>query len=263
MADTGLDYLDDPEEPKRGLSDVERASRGIMKADGDDVRAQMLKADILHLKHQGKSAAEIGAIVGLSRTAIVRMIPKIMREVLDEAGAEEVRGMELIRLEMITQSMWPALVKPEDPDFIPDDRMVNAYLNVSKRKAELVGADAPKQLKVDVNDNSAIAEQLVTNVNRYMDLADRVAAGGIGSGRTAEELAADGETIDAEVVEDLPVITGITTARKAMEGAITDPIPADAPRSPLQIGTWEKGKFVEFERPDDNGEGSDNTSAEE
>lgn len=175
--------------------------RGVPAKQDEDYEYLMMKARIMALKKANKSNLEIAAETGYEVSSVRKLVKRIVKETLDEAGAAEVRALELQRLEEITQRFWPKLV-PADPTAIPNGRDILAYLNLSKAKRELVGADAPKKVKIDFGEDEAgmaIVQDYIARVEEYMDLADKIKQQGIGSGRPEVN---EGDIVDGEIVEE-------------------------------------------------------------
>jgi hypothetical protein len=149
----------------------------------------MFKIDVLQLKLRGFSQQQIADALGSTLSQVKHVLPTIYREILTESGAEASRAMDLVRLEQLINVMWPQLIgKPNDPDFCPTKDNVMSFLAVLRRKAQLVGSDAPDRFtyvpddvgKVDIITNPKIGAAI-----RMTELMDAVAHAGLGSGRAA------------------------------------------------------------------------------
>jgi hypothetical protein len=106
------------------------------------------------------------------------------------------------------ESLWDRIIAPVPGNDEGHRKDIETLLKVLKRESDLLGLDVDKHVTVEAprergpNKN---AERIADNVERYMDLADKlVATGGIGSGRLMLTTNADGfaDIVDAELVDD-------------------------------------------------------------
>lgn len=127
------------------------------------------QARALNLRLAGHKYSEIASIVGYSSSgAAYNAVNKALMDSVEEP-AEKVRRMELRRLDTMWQALWSVVNDPEsninigeapDPDDFPKDslyKMVrgsweekrlkafDTLLKVQKRRAELLGLDAPRK----------------------------------------------------------------------------------------------------------------------
>lgn len=210
----------------------------------EEIDFLLLKANVLKYRRMNWSYDEIAHTTGYTRSGVRRLIKRIMREVLVEAGAEEIRAIELARIEDIMQRIWPSVFPPisEDPNVstpIPNAKDVDTYLRLSKAKRELVGADAPIKIALPTYGENEDDEQIgskalekAERLERLAYLADKIVTAGIGSGREQKDADEDEDVVDAVLVASDP-----------------NDIDPDADFSPeseevVPPGHWEAGKFV-------------------
>lgn len=208
---------------------------GLAKGGHDDVEYQQIKAHILELRSQSMTHAEIAALTGYSRPHITKLLKKIMRELLDEAGADEVRVNEVARIEKM-QAKLLRQMKLDDDEVPVSLHSVDRFIKLSNLKAQYVGAFAPKQINhtVNVDEDDGVekaleAERIATATERFIELADKIASAGYGSGVIGEDV------VDAELVED-------DTAEDWTESG-------DEVAPPAAVGQWVNGKFVRMLPP--------------
>ena len=100
------------------------------------------KLRALELRKAGYSYAEIAADLGKHKSSAWRNVKQALKETLQEP-ADDVRKLELIRLDAALRAIWPMV---EAGNLSAIDRL---HVNL-KRRAELLGLDAPAKHQVDV-----------------------------------------------------------------------------------------------------------------
>lgn len=130
-----------------------RATKSTVSA--DDAAALAREEEALTWRQTGLSYREIGKRMGISgegaRKCVVRAMDRL-RPVVEER-AEEVRELELARLDIATQGLMP---KVEDGNAQAVDKLVK----VMERRARLLGLDAPTKSQINVDVTTLTDEQL-------------------------------------------------------------------------------------------------------
>lgn len=114
------------------------------------VNVHDLKLTALELRKQGKSYRQIAIAIGRSKGLAHRWVGEMLLETLQEP-ANELRTLELERLDALSDALWPLIVKemPDDvadedrADYRPSLKAVDSILRVMERRAKLLGLDAP------------------------------------------------------------------------------------------------------------------------
>lgn len=120
----------------------------------------------LDLRKSGASFAQIAQALGYAtpsgaHKAVMSAIKKTLRE-----PAEEVRTLELERLDRLQMAAWTKAIKG-------DLRAIDAVLRIMKRRAELLGLDAPARINVEM----AVVEEVDRMIEAgVLSEADRAAA---------------------------------------------------------------------------------------
>jgi hypothetical protein len=232
------------------------------------------------MRHANMTHAEIARRTGLSRPTVTQMLPRLYREMLVEAGVEDLLAIQFRRCETIIGEFWSNIIAPTS--FDEKVKAAEIVLKLMKREADLFGLDAGKRIDINVSDNNAAnanAETIADNVERFMDLADKLVKDGIGSGRVVLTTGPDGvsEAVDADLVEEdsRNELRPFSLAELAGEegGPIRTPEPTAPPtqdwreflterqkargaagREPQAVkvaerppGRWDRGKFIPLE----------------
>lgn len=157
------------------------------------VEYQKVKAHIVELLDQEVPDHEISARVGLAPSSLYQLKKRILKEVINTKIAERVAARELMRLHHQEALLIKYMNSQYATGEAPDAAYINAFVNISRRVADLIGADAAIAISVEHIDsdradmlrNSQV--DLSTALNRFYTLGDRLVNGGIGSGLTEEE----------------------------------------------------------------------------
>lgn len=105
----------------------------------------------LQLRRGGASYEEIGRSMGLSKTRAHQLVMAGLDEI-DEKLKEEaaaVRALEVLRLDAIVLAHYNARGNPRNAEIL---------LKASKRRAELLGLDAPQKIAPTTPDGEALPE---------------------------------------------------------------------------------------------------------
>lgn len=116
---------------KRAPNGQKTSAAGIAQAE------RVAKA--LNLRRQGYSFGEIAKELGWrTRQAAFEAVSRALADTVSEP-AEDVRKLELMRLDRLEQLLWPR-AEAGDP------KAVTGLLKVQERRAKLLGLDAPTKL---------------------------------------------------------------------------------------------------------------------
>lgn len=126
-----------------------------MRAKGAaQAKAAERKRLAFELRKAGASYEEIGRSLGCSKQAAHAMVHKTLAELrarTDEI-AEDVRSMELHRLDALLKGLWPAASKGAP---IP----VEKALKVMERRARMLGLDMPEKFAATNPDGSQLDKE--------------------------------------------------------------------------------------------------------
>lgn len=185
-------------------------------SDATELERLSLCVDIVRLRSEGKSYAQVAEILHTSPKTVRKAIKFAMRTILRENGAEEVRAIEMSRMEKAAQRLLPYLdkdsteetviitksglpVEVKVSDLPPNPQLIDAYLKVSKAKRDMVGADAAQKVTINLDEGEQVVElnDRLSRLERLQNLTDHIARAGIGSGRVDDD-----EIVDAEIIDD-------------------------------------------------------------
>jgi hypothetical protein len=124
----------------------------------------MQRARAIELRATGMTYAQIGAAMGISRQAAAKHVAKALDE-LDAStmeSARRLRRLESMRLDAVLRASWPKRDQVEHARII---------LEVSKRRAQLEGLDAPERREVTGKDGAPLvpAPEPEVNVDHMTD----------------------------------------------------------------------------------------------
>jgi len=119
------------------------------------VLAREREKEALRLRITGKSQGEIAAELGVSDVAVCKMLKRVLertRQITDET-ADDLRTLELSRLDR-----W--LDRLQAQVELGDVKAIEVAIKVSKRRAELLGLDAPKKIDATITTHEQWLERL-------------------------------------------------------------------------------------------------------
>jgi len=120
------------------------------------LRAREREREALKLRLAGKTYAQIGEALGVTEQGahkIVMRVLKRLNEKINEDGLA-VRRMEVERLDALLRVVWP---KAQEGDLAAVDRV----LRIAKRRAALLGLDAPVAVDVTSGGEPMPVERIV------------------------------------------------------------------------------------------------------
>jgi len=131
-------------------------------------------AKIWELRKSGLAYDQIAKRLGVSKGTVSKDLTKALGELLanNVEGAEEVRALELERLDVALAAIWPKVKKGL---LGAVDRLVS----IQARRAKLLGLDAPTRSEVTGKDGEALIPELSPEQRqaRLAELLEKRAAG--------------------------------------------------------------------------------------
>lgn len=169
-----------------------RRKQGDISPTNDTSPAAIIQAhrevEVVKLRLQGLDMRSIARRMGLvsektgqPKVATVHaMLTRALQRWFAE-DVEELRSMEMARLDKITERIWPIIEREGGKG--DDDRSLRAierYLAVSERRAKLVGLDAPvktqQTFKGEVAGEVVVRVEAIEAVDEYLGLVDEILA---------------------------------------------------------------------------------------
>lgn len=135
----------------------------IPATDGELTPAALFSAkqrmEIVNLRVAGWSQPQIAQHYGVKQCTISNILNATIKKWnrLEKEGVEELRRMELARLDEYLRALWPSIVRSEDETkkytYRGDGRAraVEVALKIGERRAKLLGLDAPEKTDLTVS----------------------------------------------------------------------------------------------------------------
>ena len=122
---------------------VERRERG--STSWRRLGGAQLRAACVDLRKAGRSYDEIARAVGCSRSMAHKAVTIALREIADKTSesADELRTLELARLDALLVALWPAATSG-------DCRAADRVLRISERRSKLLGLDIPVRAEAEI-----------------------------------------------------------------------------------------------------------------
>lgn len=132
------------------------------------IRAAKREAEAVEMRLAGKTYADIAEALDCSVGTAHNYVAKAMYRWGSDT-VEQLRQIELRRLDVITEKLWEQ-VEYGDP------AAIEQYLRVSDRRAKLVGLDAPKTSKVQVEAETRhkVALEVTADVSEFQKLMQQI-----------------------------------------------------------------------------------------
>lgn len=101
----------------------------------------------------GRTFAQIGELLGVSKQAASKLVEKALAELSAEVekSAEKLREIETARLDTVQAAIWGDVLKG-------DVQAVDRYIKISARRAALWGMDSPIKTEISGGDKPLIIE---------------------------------------------------------------------------------------------------------
>ena len=217
---------DDPQELSDLLGDdandlaaeVATVSEGRLDNDSTkhhDVELTLREIRAVQLRAAGADYNEIARALNYSnRSGAFKAVRRALQRWGSEA-VEELRILELQRLDTITKKLWPAIVGRTardlgdgvtEPAVEPSREAMNLYLKVSQRRAKLLGLDAPTMLDLTGPESETAGDRTVADVERFQHLIAAMMAEEQGDDDPDEKPAEDGSSGNGTAAVADPVL---------------------------------------------------------
>jgi len=176
----------------------------------------------------GVKTDKIAHLTGISSRRVTEIVNESIGQALDEAGTDGIRRKLYAELEALKDVFVDALFFHFD-DASPREQaqLATTFVKIIHEQAVLMGVNAPRQVAVATfkpQDNEE-ALKLSRDVVRFMELADRIAESGYGSGRST--MAVDPELL---LESDVSEATGTPELLLAYEAGLLEVEPAEPTR---------------------------------
>lgn len=115
-------------------------------SDIQQIESEETRYKIFELRKAGWSHAQIANALNCTRHHISQLLRKELEttRTLADAALDDLRTLELARLDEATKSIWPRVLNA-------DTRAIDIFLKISERRAKLTGMDAPERtLSIDL-----------------------------------------------------------------------------------------------------------------
>jgi hypothetical protein len=167
---------------------------------------QRRQQNVLALYRAGAQTERIARLTGLSRRRVTDIVREFTIESVGNAGVHQLRTGLFADLQEAKELVQVAIFFSTELSTRERTQLINQLVKLVHEQALLIGAHAPRQLKVtnEVPPENEEAAAYARGVVRFMDLADKIAGSGYGSGRT--ELGSDAEELLEADVPELPIV---------------------------------------------------------
>jgi DNA-binding Lrp family transcriptional regulator len=149
--------------------------RGEAKTSKRRLEAHQRAVQALELRKAGATYDTIAARLGVTRTAVINMVRRMLQETA-AAPAAEVRELELHRLDTMILGLWQQARSG-------DVQAIDRVLKIMDRRASYLGLDAPKQVRVDITERvRQFAEMYGLDPDEAVAEAERIAREHVATG---------------------------------------------------------------------------------
>ena len=116
----------------------------------DELPTDLLNRDRRHralmMRRAGRSYKDIAASIGYNDSKVAYWHVMQAMNDLEHDVSEEVRKLELLRLDGLLESWWPLATGNPDTGDLPEWRAADVVLKIMERRARLIGLDAPTKI---------------------------------------------------------------------------------------------------------------------
>jgi hypothetical protein len=186
---------------------------------------QSRRETVLRLYGAVVETDRIAKLTGLSRRRVNGLVREHSIESVRTAEVQELRLGLFVDLEEVKNLLQRSLLFRKDVPAKERTQLVNGIVRIVHEQALLMGAHAPRQVAVTqtVVENP-LADQYVEDLEKWMDLADKLGLSGYGSGR--EEMASE----DAEGVLDADLEPAPPTPLRSYQAGDLDLVAEPRPK---------------------------------
>ena len=123
------------------------------------LRGRALEEEALKLRMAGLSYSQIAQHLGVSKStahkAVIRALDRLNQRIAEEA--EQVRRLELERLDVMFRSLWPQVLKG-------NQGAIDRALRIMERRARLLGLDAAQKVNVQGTIGPPVIREVIVNI---------------------------------------------------------------------------------------------------
>lgn len=190
------------------------------------------RTTVVNFYRAGLTTDRIARLTGVSRRRVTEIVKESIGQALEDAGTDGIRRQLYAELEQLKRVFRDAFFFHGD-DASPRERrqLADVMIKLIHEQAMLMGVQAPRQISVSNEQpvRNEEAEEYARGVVEYMRLADKIAASGYGSGRSAS--AVDHELL---IEMDVPDESGTPELLLAFEAGALEADPDPEPSRPLR-----------------------------
>lgn len=114
------------------------------------------QADAVAMRLRGKSYSQIAEVLGITKQRAHQLVMQAFEEMRQQCAedTEQLRAIELARLDRITETFAPMLEMPglDLQDVEAAKKAADVLIKVSERRAKLLGLDAPTRAELTGKD---------------------------------------------------------------------------------------------------------------
>lgn len=125
-------------------------------ADAKKIKRAERRLEVLELRKAGATYTQISKALDISLATVSKDLRRALQEVEQRelAAAEDLRALDLGRLDALLRGVWPAATSG-------DVQSVKAAVTILERRARMLGIDAPKEHAVGVQTWTQLAQAVV------------------------------------------------------------------------------------------------------
>lgn len=147
-------------------TELRPASQRRGRAGHDPAETAAVRTQAVRLRLAGLSYSAIAEQLGFTDHSQVRNLVVRALNRVEFTAVEEYRDIESARYDEVQRNLWPLVIGPRDPaatGYVPPEtrlKAIDSFLRLSKRRADLLGMDAPKRIEVSSGATADVEEAL-------------------------------------------------------------------------------------------------------